>query len=227
MRKRKETPNTIKFENDSLVNHLESMMARAYQGSGYSLIEHGSAVGEVSAQIAEALDYPFTSFNGIDPIRLAGRFHDIGKVLIEEKVRLSKGRYSPREMAKMQCHPELGGQILEDLGVHRFFVDAARYHHLWFSGGGYPKSFLKGESIPLIARIIAVADYFVARTEDRIYRTAEPVSLVWKDLLERRGTWFDPSVVDAFTKTETFSRKLGTTPPRIFLRNWTPLQWTA
>lgn len=227
MKMRKEPPNTIKFENDSLLNHLESMMARAYQGSGYSLIEHGRAVGEVSAQIAEALDYSFVSSTGIDPIRLAGRFHDIGKVLVEEKVRLSKGRYSPREMAKMQHHPELGGQILGDLGADRFFVEAARYHHVWFSGGGYPKCFLKGESIPLIARIIAVADYFVARTEDRTYRLAEPVSVVWKDILERRGTWFDPSIVDAFTKTETFNRKLGTNPPRIVLRIQPPLRRSA
>lgn len=200
---------TFDFGSQSLIAHLESMMARAYSGTSFCLIEHGRAVGELASQLAEALEYPFTSINGIDPFRLAGRFHDIGKVLVEERVRLASARYTQSEVLKMQAHAELGAQLLEELGVTRFIVDAARYHHVRFAGGGYPRCFVAGQAIPFVARVVAVADYFTARTERRMDREAEAPATVWKDLLELRGDWFDPEVVDAFPKTEIFRMKLG------------------
>ncbi len=200
---------TFDFGSQSLIAHLEAMMTRAYSGTSYCLIEHGKAVGELAAQLAEALEYPFTSINGIDPFRLAGRFHDIGKVLVEERVRLAATRYTPSDALRMQAHAELGAQLLEELGVTRFMVDAARYHHVRFAGGGYPRCFLAGPSIPFVARVVAVADYFTARTERRMDREAESPVAVWKDLLELRGDWFDPDVVDALPETEIFRVKLG------------------
>jgi putative two-component system response regulator len=205
------------FGNASLIDHLESMMRRAYQGSGYCLIEHGQMVGEVAAQIAEALEYPFTSVNRIDPIRLAGRFHDIGKVMLEEEIRLRTGGHSRQELLKFQAHPVLGAEILRDLGVNRFIVDAVLFHHVHFAGGGYPRCFFSGEAIPLIARIIAVADFFVSGTEERGDRPGEDATVVWKELLERRGTWFDPAVVDAFNRTPCFKAAIGFNQPRLVL----------
>jgi putative two-component system response regulator len=205
------------FGSQSLIAHLETMMARAYSGTSYCLIEHGKAVGELAAQLAEALGYPFTSLNGIDPFRLAGRFHDIGKVLVEERVRLASARYTASDALKMQAHAELGAQFLEDLGVTPFIVDAARYHHVRFAGGGYPRCFLAGPSIPFVARVVAVADYFTARTEKRLDREAEVPAAVWKDLLELRGDWFDPDIVDALARTGTFAAAIGRNPERFVL----------
>jgi putative nucleotidyltransferase with HDIG domain len=209
----------------SLIAHLEAMMARAFAGTSYSLIEHGKAVGELSAQIAEALDYPFASIDGIDLFRLAGRFHDIGKVLVEEKVRLSTQTFTPTDMVKMQAHPEFGARILEELGVSRFIVDAARYHHVRFSGGGYPRGFVSGNAIPFVARVVAVADYFIARTETRLHRDGASPLAVWKDLLELRGDWFDPEVVDAFARTTVFKNMLEGKPGRFVLK--APLKRSA
>lgn len=203
---------TFDFGSQSLIAHLEAIMTRAYSGSSFSLVEHGRSVGELAAQLAEALEYPFTSISGIDPFRLAGRFHDIGKALVEERVRLAAASYSQSDALKMQAHAELGAQLLEDLGVTRFIVDAARYHHVRFGGGGYPRCFLAGSSLPFVARVVAVADYFTARTERRLDREAEAPAAVWKDLLDLRGDWFDPLVVDALAKTEIFRTKFGVNP---------------
>lgn len=211
---------TFDFGNSSLIDHLESMMRRACQGSGYCLIEHGRRVGEVAAQIAEALEYPFTSVNGIDPIRLAGRFHDIGKVMVEDGIRLRAVGRSRQEILKLQAHPIFGAEILRELGVSRFIVDAAFFHHVHFAGGGgYPKCFFSGEVIPLIARIIAVADFFVSGIEDGIDRPGQDATIVWKELLERRGTWFDPAVVDAFSRTPGFKAVIGPCQPRFVLNS--------
>lgn len=212
MTSHRHAPDSFDFGSQSLIAHLEAMMTRAYSGTSFSLIEHGKSVGELASQLAEALDYPFTSINGIDPFRLAGRFHDIGKVLVEERVRLASTRYAQPDVLKMQAHAELGAQLLEDLGVTRFIVDAARYHHVRFAGGGYPRCFLAGPSIPFVARVVAVADYFTARTEHRLDREAEDPAAVWKDLLELCGDWFDPLVVDAMARTEIFRTKFAASP---------------
>ena len=139
--------------------------------------------------------------------------HDIGKIGISDSILLKPGRLDEAEWTEMHRHPQLGYDIIADIG---FLVDAAQIvlnHHERFAGGGYPRG-LKGEEIPLGARIFAVIDTLDAMTSDRPYRMALPYKAVVEEVKRCSGTQFDPKVVDAFP--HRFPHKLGRdrrTPP--------------
>jgi putative two-component system response regulator len=132
-------------------------------------------------------------------IRIGGYLHDIGKIGIADAVLLKPGRLTDEEIAEMRRHSEIGSAILE---VHEAMADIAqivRHHHERWDGHGYPDG-LAGTTIPLGARIIAVADAFSAMTSDRIYRAALPVDRAWAELHAHSGTQFDPEIVAVFEK---------------------------
>jgi HD-GYP domain-containing protein (c-di-GMP phosphodiesterase class II) len=123
--------------------------------------------------------------------------HDIGKVGIPESVLCKTGPLSPSEWDVMRSHPTIGAQIVAPI---RFLGDATlviRHHHERFDGTGYPKG-LRGEDIPLAARIFAIADSFDAMTSDRPYRKALHVERALGEIRDGAGTQFDPEVVEVF-----------------------------
>jgi HD-GYP domain-containing protein (c-di-GMP phosphodiesterase class II) len=104
---------------------------------------------------------------------------------------------SAEERQEIEQHAAIGAEIVSRLEAYKQSVDTIRYHHERWDGTGYPDG-LKGEQIPLGARIIAVADAFDAMTSDRVYRAALPVDVAFAELAKGRGTQFDPQIVDVF-----------------------------
>jgi putative two-component system response regulator len=134
--------------------------------------------------------------------------HDIGKVGVPDNVLLKPGKLDEREMKIMQTHAALGAQTLE-ASLARFpgvrFLEMARdiaqSHHEKWDGGGYPQG-LKGEAIPLSARIVALADVYDALTSRRVYKDAMSHAQAHAIIVAERGKHFDPDVVEAFLATE-------------------------
>jgi putative two-component system response regulator len=129
----------------------------------------------------------------------AALVHDVGKIGIPDSILQKKGALSAEEWLVMRQHPEWGARLLGDgpAPVLRMAAEIALCHHEKFNGSGYPQG-LKGDRIPLAARIVAVADFFDAVTSDRCYRKAMPYATALTLLEDGRHAHFDPAVVDAF-----------------------------
>jgi len=132
-------------------------------------------------------------------LRIASPLHDVGKVAIPDGILLKPGPLTVDERKAMERHAEIGHEMLAGSGQELLDLAAtlALTHHEHFDGSGYPNN-LAGREIPIEGRIAAVADVFDALTSDRIYRSAFPVQDAVNLLRQRRGTHFDPRVLDAF-----------------------------
>ena len=109
------------------------------------------------------------------------------------------GRLDDDEYAEMRSHVERGADILKDFTLVEHVEEGTRYHHERYDGKGYPDG-LKGDEIPLFARIIGVADAFDAMTSNRVYRSSMDTDYVMNEMKRGRGTQFDPVVLDAFLR---------------------------
>jgi HD-GYP domain-containing protein (c-di-GMP phosphodiesterase class II) len=123
--------------------------------------------------------------------------HDIGKVGVPEHVLRKPAALDPDEWEVMRLHPAIGAQIVEPIRFLGEAVEIVRSHHEWFDGTGYPRG-LKGEEIPLAARVFSIADSFDAMTSDRPYRDALPFEVAVAEIRDGAGTQFDPMAVEAF-----------------------------
>ena len=121
----------------------------------------------------------------------AALLHDVGKIGVPIEILSKKGRLTDAEFEQIKKHPVVGGQILSSIKQSPWLSTGARYHHERYNGRGYPEG-LKGEDIPEIARIIAVADAYDAMTSNRSYRNAIPQHIVREELVKGMGTQFDP-----------------------------------
>jgi putative nucleotidyltransferase with HDIG domain len=127
--------------------------------------------------------------------------HDIGKVAIPDRILHKAGPLTEAEWAEMRTHPVIGYRMCSRIA---FLEGASRivlHHHERWDGAGYPNR-LRGEAIPLGARVFAVVDAFDAMTTDRPYRAARPYPEAVKELCAHAGTQFDPQVVKAFLRVE-------------------------
>ena len=157
---------------------------------------HSDRVSEYAAAIAAAMGMEAAH---CESIRVAGLFHDIGKVGIPDSILLKPARLTEEEAAVIKKHPVDGARILSAISHFHEIVPWVKAHHERPDGKGYPDG-LSGEEIPIQARIIAVADTYDAMTSDRSYRKALAPEAAADQLLQGRGTQFDPSVVDAFMR---------------------------
>lgn len=141
----------------------------------------------------------------ISDMVLAAPLHDIGKIHISDTVLNKPGKLTDEEFALMKTHTTAGRELLEkargemgDIHYLNIAIEMAAYHHEWENGNGYPYG-VKGDEIPLCAKILAVADVFDALTSKRVYKPAMPFAKACSIIREERGTHFDEDVVDAFT----------------------------
>ena len=135
------------------------------------------------------------SARDLEMLEYSALLHDIGKIAIQNDVLLKVGPLTEEEWRSLRSHPNIGADIVEQL---KFLDEAAhiiRCHHERPDGSGYPRG-LKGEAVPLGARILNVVDAFDAMTSDRPYRKALPIGKVIKELRTYRGTQFDAQVTD-------------------------------
>ena len=142
-------------------------------------------------------------------IKNASTLHDIGKVALADNILLKPGKLTPEEFEKMKEHTIYGGKILEGAKskILQVAYKMSMYHHEKWNGKGYPKG-LKGEEIPLEARIVTVADVFDALCQFRVYKDAWKTQDAYEYMLKESGHSFDPRVVAAFKKIYPAIRKL-------------------
>jgi len=139
----------------------------------------------------------------MENLRWAALLHDIGKIGIDPSIQNKPGMLTPSEYNYILTHCTIGPGIVQPL-VNETISEAIRHHHDSYDGSGLNQT-LKGEEIPLISRILAIADSFDAMTSDRPYRTAMPAKQAFEEIKRCSGTQFDPAVVEAFLKTSLVS----------------------
>ena len=160
---------------------------------GYTM-GHSEKVAEYSRLIAERMGL---DANTIDLAYLCGIVHDVGKIGIPEEILNKKGPLNNEEYQLIKGHSQMGASILSHISWLRDIVPIIEAHHEWYSGTGYPRG-LEGDEIPLISRILSVADSFDAMTSDRSYRKAYPIEKAVEELKINSGTQFDPKIVEIF-----------------------------
>lgn len=153
---------------------------------------HSERVAFFSKRIAEAMGLKEGEVNAI---YIAGLLHDIGKIGIPDSILLKPGKLSNEEYEIIKFHPLLSYELLKHIDVLKDSLPGIKYHHERWDGSGYPEG-LKGEEIPLQARILAVADSFDAMTSDRIYRKGIPKAQAVTELRNLSGKHYDPEVVE-------------------------------
>lgn len=157
---------------------------------------HIRRMSRYSAILAEGLGL---SIHEVENIRYASPMHDIGKLGVPDSILMKPGKLTPAEFKEMQNHTIFGGKILENAKAELLKVseEIAMTHHEKWDGSGYPRG-LKGDSIPLTGRIVALADVFDALTTKRCYKPAFPLEESLRIIREGTGRHFDPNVIQAF-----------------------------
>ncbi|HEY0874847.1 MAG TPA: HD domain-containing phosphohydrolase [Vicinamibacterales bacterium] len=151
------------------------------------------------ASLALARELGITDPQLLKAIEAAGLLHDTGKIAVPEHILNKPGRLTPAEFEKMKLHAPIGAEILSAIDFPYPVVPIVRHHHENWDGTGYPDG-LKGIDIPIGARILSVVDCYDALTSDRPYRGRMPDDEALRIVLERRGTMYDPLVVDTFAR---------------------------
>ena len=128
---------------------------------------------------------------------IGGLFHDIGKIGVPDTILRKTEKLTDEEYSEIKNHPSIGAHILAPATIFQDIIPIVKHHHEKYDGRGYPSQ-LKGEDIPLYARIAAVADTFDAMTSKRPYRDALPLETVIAEFERCKGTQFDPQITDVF-----------------------------
>jgi HD-GYP domain-containing protein (c-di-GMP phosphodiesterase class II) len=131
---------------------------------------------------------------------MSGLLHDVGKIGVPESVLQKTGRLTDEEFEQMKKHPQMGARILQDVPQLRAVIPGVLHHHERWDGSGYPFK-LAAEAIPLMGRIICLADSFDAMTSTRTYRAARPFEAAMQEIAVCAGKHFDPRLAEAFLRT--------------------------
>ena len=151
---------------------------------------HSIRVAIYAREITRRLGY---SENDQESVYYIALLHDIGKIAVPDHILKKPGSLTPEERAVVQMHPPWGGEILRDFTALKYIDDGARYHHERYDGKGYCEG-LAGEDIPLIGRIVCVADSYDAMASDRYYRGALSKEKILEEFERCSGTQFDPRI---------------------------------
>lgn len=186
-------------KNKRLFIHTTIALAAAIDAKDHYTHGHTARVTDLSLELAKklmqknkkAFDEKF-----LEHLHIAGLLHDIGKIGIPESILNKEGVLSDVEKEKIREHPSIGVNILQPIKELENAILGVKYHHEKYDGSGYPEG-LKGDSIPLIASIISVADTFDAMTTDRPYRRALPKDKAIEECKKVSGKQLDPKVTSA------------------------------
>ncbi len=154
---------------------------------------HSERVGQASAMIARELGM---TEDRLETVRIAGILHDVGKLGVPTRLLRKDGPLTPQERRVIELHPEYGHEMVRGIGFLGEARSAILHHHERVDGSGYPYG-LTGEQIPVLARVVAVADAFDAMTSTRSYSRARPVPVALAELERCAGAHFDPAMVRA------------------------------
>lgn len=172
---------------------MESIKATLFEKS-YETKEHAERMAEMSIRLGKALAL---DTEDLVTLELVAMLHDIGKISIDRNILTKTGKLSQQEWGEIKRHPEVGYRIVHAVPELRNISEFILCHHERWDGSGYPQG-LKGDAIPLLSRIIAVADAYDAMTEDRSYRPAQSSEMALEEIRKNAGTQFDPKIVKIF-----------------------------
>ncbi|MBL8179056.1 MAG: diguanylate cyclase [Bryobacterales bacterium] len=191
--------------------HLRTIeaLALAIEAKDQTTHDHLQRVQVYSVEMAKALGLPEVE---IQAVRAASVLHDIGKLAVPEHIISKPGRLTPEEFEKMKIHPVVGAEILEHVQFPYPVVPIVRHHHERWDGTGYPDG-IRGEEIPIGARILSAVDCFDALASDRQYRRALPPEEAMAEVVRLSGKSYDPRVVEClqanYKKWETLTHAMG------------------
>ena len=157
---------------------------------------HSFRVAAYSVALARRLGW---REDEISAIKREALLHDIGKIGVSDLVLNKPGRLTHEEFEIIKSHSTIGGKILDASDSLKGAANVARYHHERYNGSGYPAG-LKGEEIPLHARVVAIADAYDAMRSDRIYRKGLSKEVIREELVNGKGGQFDPDMLDVFVQ---------------------------
>lgn len=180
-------------ENNELTFQAINAIAKTVDAKDKYTRQHSTRVAKFSREIA--IRSGLFDDDEIEIIYRTALLHDIGKIGIEDKILNKKDRLTDEEFAIMKTHTTMGAEILKDVTLIKDVDKGAKYHHERFDGRGYPQG-IAGEDIPIVARIVGVADAYDAMTSDRAYRKHLPEEVVRGELEKGRGAQFDPVFCD-------------------------------
>ena len=155
---------------------------------------HSDRVSEYSVLIGKYLGLPEEELH---KLKIGGLFHDIGKIGIPDSILLKTTKLTDDEYSEIKNHPSIGAHILSNASTFEDIIPIVKHHHERYDGRGYPGK-LKGEDIPYLARIAAVADSFDAMTSKRTYRDSLSLDVVKEEIEKNKGTQFDPKIAEVF-----------------------------
>ena len=157
-------------------------------------IGHSFRVSKYSLLIGKAMGLSRTN---LKTLKVGSMFHDIGKISTPNNILLKNGRLTENEYFQIKCHPAIGSHMLFPAKMYSKTIPIIKFHHERFDGNGYPTN-LKGEEIPLLVRIVTVADTFDAMASRRTYRDPLPLDVIISEFEKNKGTQFDPVITDVF-----------------------------
>jgi putative nucleotidyltransferase with HDIG domain len=175
------------------LHQFAESLGHAVDARDQDTFNHSWEVAELSRMIALALGLPEDQ---AEAVHLAGHLHDIGKIGVPDAILSKRAALTPEERELVHAHPAAGAEIVAGVEFLRAAVPAIRGHHERWDGEGYPDR-LRGEEIPLVARIVNAADTWDACTSTRPYQSALATGDALPLLAELRGTQIDPAVHDA------------------------------
>lgn len=155
---------------------------------------HSERVTSYAIRIAKSINL---SKDEIELLLFSGRLHDIGKIAVPDFILKKKTFLTSQEMAEIQTHPVKGVEMITNLKFLNKCIPLILHHHERYDGKGYPDS-LKGDKIPLLARILSIADAFDAMTSERPYRRALNIDEAIEEIERNSQTQFDPYLADLF-----------------------------
>jgi putative nucleotidyltransferase with HDIG domain len=191
--------------------HLRTIetLALAIEAKDQTTGEHLQRVRIYAMELARELGL---SEDETEALRAASVLHDIGKLAVPEHIISKPGKLTPEEFEKMKIHPIVGAEILEQVDFPYPVVPIVRAHHEKWDGSGYPSG-LKGEAIPIGARILSAVDCLDALASDRQYRKALPLNEAMAKVASEAGTSFDPRVVGILERRYVELEKLASAQP--------------
>jgi len=185
------------LNNKSCKNDVILALVTAISEKSMETKEHAERLKEICKKIGEIMGL---SSQQLEELKLTSILHDIGKVSIKESILLKPCPLTEEEWMEMKKHSEIGYRIIQATPGLTSIAEYILYHHERWDGNGYPRG-LKGEEIPLLSRIITVADSFDAMTNNRVYRKAMSREEAIAEIKRNAGTQFEPAVVNAFIES--------------------------